>query len=140
MKKSRVELREIAIKEEKAVSISGGPLVVDTGEHTGRSPNAKFIVIDNITSDTVDWRNVQGMNEKVWNEFKSDFFDSKSGSKLYEQSVHAGHKDFSGLKIKIYTELAWHSIFALNMFEEIGEQMSMISDFIMFRLLRMSPV
>ncbi len=120
MKKSRTELREIASLKENAVCIEGGPLTINTGLHTGRSPDAKFIVIDDLTRDSVDWRNVQGMSQKVWEEFKSDFFNEKFIS-LYEQSVTAGHSGFSSLKIKVYTELAWHSIFALNMFKEEEE-------------------
>lgn len=124
MKKSRVDLREIAVTKEGVVITKDGSLSVETGQHTGRSPNAKYIVIDNVTADTVDWRNNQGMNQKVWKEFKEDFLNSKtfsSKNNLFTQKVSAGHKSFREIKINVHTELAWHSLFALNMFEEIGE-------------------
>lgn len=123
MKNNKLELRKIAIEKEGAKLAKGKSLAVRTGDHTGRSPNAKYIVIDNITADTVDWKTNRGMNKKVWESFKEDFFSSQySKTNLFTQTVSAGHKNFKDLKIKIHTELAWHSLFALNMFEEIEEQ------------------
>ena len=37
-------LYEEAVKKQEAVIAAGGPLVCRTGQHTGRSPNDKFIV------------------------------------------------------------------------------------------------
>ena len=34
---------------------STGSLAVKTGKYTGRSPDDRFIVKDNLTNDTVDW-------------------------------------------------------------------------------------
>ena len=122
MKKSRIELREIAIKKERATPLPSGALVVETGEHTGRSPNAKFIVKDDSVKDSIDWAYVRGMDPKVWEEIKGDFFASENFKKgLFESSVYAGHKDFGGISVKIHCELAWHSIASLNMFQEIDD-------------------
>jgi len=122
MKKSRIELRKLAVKEEGAISIPDGPLVVETGKHTGRSPNAKFIVKDDVIRSDVDWAYVQGMAPPVWEEIKKDFYESASYKQdLFESSVFAGHKDFGGIKVRVYCELAWHSIASLNMFQEIEE-------------------
>ncbi len=119
MKLKREELKNISKEKESIAVLDSGTIVVSTGAHTGRSPNAKKIVVDEITAETVDWNNVSGMNKKVWLEIKKDFLSSSSSKDLYTQTVYAGHKGFSGLSVKIHTELAWHSIFALNMFEEI---------------------
>ena len=49
------ELVEESIKRNQGVLNDTGALAVDTGEFTGRSPNDKFIVKDDITKDAVDW-------------------------------------------------------------------------------------
>lgn len=35
-----------------------GALCVETGKYTGRSPNDKFIVKDEVTADEIDWGKV----------------------------------------------------------------------------------
>ena len=120
-----INLKKIAIEEEGAVELSNGSIVVETGEHTGRSPNAKFIVVDELTAEKVDWKNVKGMHKDVWKQYKEDFFSSESlKNNLYTQSVSAGHPNFASLDIKVHCELAWHSLFSLNMFKEIEEKES----------------
>ena len=122
MVRSREELQSIAVEKEGAIKIPGGPLVVETGEHTGRSPNAKFIVKGENVKGKIDWAYVQGMNPIAWDEIKKDFFESESYKQdLYETSVFAGHEGFGGVSVKIHCELAWHSIASLNMFESAPE-------------------
>ena len=124
MKKSKVELRKYAIKNEGAKEVTiDGPLIVETGEHTGRSPNAKFIVKDDLVKSEIDWAYVQGMDPRVWKEIRDDFFESESYNQdLFETSVYAGHTSFRGISIKVHCELAWHSLASLNMFQEIDAQ------------------
>ena len=122
MKKSRKELRKISLKEENAIGVPGGPLVVETGDHTGRSPNAKFIVKDEKILREVDWAYVQGMDRSVYEQIISDFKESEIyKSDLYETTVYAGHPDFSGVNVKVSCEFAWHSIASMNMFTEVDE-------------------
>ena len=56
---------EAILRGEGAIS-EGGPLVVLTGEHTGRSAKDKFIVRDDETLHTVDWGSV---NQAIAPEF-----------------------------------------------------------------------
>lgn len=120
MKKSRKELRKISIEEENTTGIPGGPLVVETGDHTGRSPNAKFIVKDERVLKEVDWAYVQGMDRGVYDQIISDFKESELfKSDLYETTVYAGHSDFSGINVKVSCEFAWHSIASMNMFTQV---------------------
>ncbi|MEP3122552.1 MAG: phosphoenolpyruvate carboxykinase (ATP), partial [Nisaea sp.] len=52
---SEPALYEYAISRGEAEIAANGPLVADTGIHTGRSPKDKFVVRDAQTSDTVWW-------------------------------------------------------------------------------------
>ncbi len=52
-----------------------GPLVVETGEHTGRSAQDKFMVRDDTTRDTVWWgKTNKPMSPDDFAALKADFF------------------------------------------------------------------
>src|SRR6266568_2009138 len=63
-----------ALERKEGVLAEGGPLVVDTGSHTGRSPKDKFIVREPGSQNRIWWGDVnrelaedrfQGLREKV---------------------------------------------------------------------------
>ena len=51
------ELLDISVKKEESILNNNGALCTFTGKHTGRSPNAKKIVKDETTINTVCWDN-----------------------------------------------------------------------------------
>ena len=66
-------IREALLRgENNAALTKEGALVVNTTPHTGRSPEAKFIVEDNITKDLVDWKNNQKMTKQNFEIFKKE--------------------------------------------------------------------
>jgi len=104
-----------------------GALVVRTGQHTGRSPNAKFIVEDEITKDLVDWNNNQKMSEEEFSLFRHYFLTKTSDDPgfLYTQQVYAGQHDDHKIPLQVFTSKAWQSLYVKNMFvaptpEELG--------------------
>src|SRR5262245_752275 len=67
-------LYQHALLEEGAKLAEGGPLVVDTGFHTGRSPKDKFIVREPASEERIWWGDVnaaiseasfEGLREKL---------------------------------------------------------------------------
>ena len=52
------QLIETAVRRNEGSLSKDGALVCLTGQHTGRSPNDKFIVKDSETETTVDWGKV----------------------------------------------------------------------------------
>src|ERR687896_384850 len=63
-----------ALRRDEGRLAEGGPLVVDTGEHTGRSPNDKFVVCEPDSEDRIWWGKVNqeldeerfdGLREKI---------------------------------------------------------------------------
>ena len=49
------ELAAAALRLNQATLADNGALVIHTGKFTGRSPKDKFIVKDNLTSNTIHW-------------------------------------------------------------------------------------
>src|ERR1700736_2475631 len=49
------QLFEEAIRNREGLSAAGGPLVVRTGKHTGRSPLDKFFVKEPSSDAHIDW-------------------------------------------------------------------------------------
>src|SRR5947199_8887278 len=67
-------LYEHAVKRGEGRLGEGGPLVVDTGKHTGRSPKDKFVVREPSSEDRIWWADVnqeisednfEGLRDKV---------------------------------------------------------------------------
>ena len=52
---SVAELYEHAVRRGEAAIVDGGPLLADTGDHTGRSPKDKFLVREPETAHLVWW-------------------------------------------------------------------------------------
>ena len=58
------QLYEHAIRNGEARIAAGGALVVETGQHTGRSALDKFVVRDALTENTVWWDNNKAMEPR----------------------------------------------------------------------------
>ena len=68
-------LVEMAVKRGEGILAKDGPLVVETGKHTGRSAKDKFIVRDETTEDTVWWgKTNKGMTPDHFAALKADFY------------------------------------------------------------------
>ena len=109
-------LYEHAIRANEAM-LAGGPLVVRTGDHTGRSANDKFVVREPSSEDKVWWG-------KVNRPFSRENFEALhrrlsayvQGRGIFVQDCYAGADAEYRMPIRIITEHAWHSMFARNMF------------------------
>ena len=68
-------LIETAVARGEGKLSADGPLVVETGEHTGRSAQDKFMVRDDETRDTVWWgKTNKPMSPDDFAALKADFF------------------------------------------------------------------
>ena len=111
------KLAEISINLKQAKETNTGAISVDTGEFTGRSPKDRFVVKDDITTDSVWWGDVNIP------------FDSKNFDKLYDKACkHLENKEVYvrdsyacadsnfKLNIRVVNEYPWSNMFAYNMF------------------------
>ena len=110
------QLVEHAVRRHEGVLASGGPLVVRTGQFTGRSPKDKFIVRDDGTEHTVDWTNNQYLSDAQFAQLYSKLLAYWQGQELYVQDCYAGASANHTLPIRIITKYAWHALFARQLF------------------------
>lgn len=109
-------LTDIAVQKNEGYINKHGVLCTVTGDHTGRSPNAKYIVVDSITEDAVDWNNNNDMLQTEFEEIYEKFKFFKAYSETFVQEVYAVRDENFRMPVNIITEHAKHSLFARNMF------------------------
>ena len=108
------------LNREGELSVTGS-LSVKTGKFTGRSPDDKFIVRDDITADSVDWGKVnhpisEENFEKILNKMIKFISDNKITDKLYVFDGFVGADPLNRLSVRVITDTAWHSLFASQIF------------------------
>jgi phosphoenolpyruvate carboxykinase (ATP) len=104
-------LYEHALRAQEAEIAYGGALVAETGVHTGRSPKDKFIVRDALTDKTVWWDNNGAITPEQFQRIYDDFIAHAKGKSLFAQDLYGGADQRYRIKTRVYTELAWHSLF-----------------------------
>lgn len=110
-------LYERAIRRREGMIAHLGPLVVRTGQYTGRSPKDRFIVHDAASEKLVDWGKINVPIEPE--RFNSLFLRLQAyvqGKDLFVQDAHVGADPDYQKPIRVITETAWHNLFARNMF------------------------
>ena len=112
---SEVELIEFAVCRAEGRLASTGAFVVETGVHTGRSPNDKFTVRDATTESTLWWDNNKAMTAAQFDLLFEDFKAHAATRELFVQDLHAGADPANKLNARIFCELAWHAVFIRNM-------------------------
>jgi phosphoenolpyruvate carboxykinase (ATP) len=108
-------LYEEAIQRKEAIVAAGGALVAETGVHTGRSPKDKFIVRDALTIPSIWWENTNAMSLEHFDALYGDMVAHAKGKDLFAQDLYAGAEPTHRLKVRVFTEYAWHSLFIRNL-------------------------
>ena len=111
------QLYEEAIKRNEGMIAHLGPLVVRTGHHTGRSPNDKFIVKDELSEKEVWWgKGNQPIDPEKFDILYKRLLAYLQAKELFVQECYVCAHPKYRKPIRIITETAWHSLFARNMF------------------------
>ena len=114
---STAELYEHAIRDGEGMIAAEGPLVVLTGSHTGRSPKDKFIVREPWSQDKVWWGEVNHeISEAHYDRLRARLMAHVKDRELYAQDMYIGAHPQHRRSLRVYTETAWASIFARNLF------------------------
>ena len=106
-------LIEHAIRNGEGLLAKDGPLVVETGAHTGRSAKDKFFVRDAETEDTIWWGTTNAsMTSDQFAALKADFFTALAGKdQLYVADLFGGSQPEHRVNVRVINELAWHNLF-----------------------------
>jgi phosphoenolpyruvate carboxykinase (ATP) len=114
---SSAALYEAAIQRGEGVLAAEGPLVARTGQHTGRAPNDKFIVRESSSERHIHWGSTnRPMDEAQFHVFHRDILAYLEDRELFVLDAWVGADPKYRLPIRVVTELAWHNLFARNMF------------------------
>jgi phosphoenolpyruvate carboxykinase (ATP) len=121
---SAEELIEKAMFRNEGVISSNEAFCVNTGSRTGRSPEDRFIVKDSQTDNTVEWNKIN----KPFNPSDFDALWKRASDYIVDKEYFISHlwvgaESHYSLPVKVVSELAWHNLFAQNLFirEHMGE-------------------
>src|SRR4051812_8980460 len=114
---SPAALYEEAVRRQEGLIAADGPLVCRTGQHTGRSPNDKFMVREPSSEQDIAWGGPnRAMSVEQFDALHQDLLASLAGTELFVQDCYAGADPRYRLPIRVITEYAWHNLFARNLF------------------------
>jgi phosphoenolpyruvate carboxykinase (ATP) len=115
------------LKRDEGRLAEGGPLVVDTGRYTGRSPMDKFVVREPGSEDRIWWGTVnQAIDEEHFLGLRDKVTAYLEGQDLYVVDSFAGADPSRSLAVRVITHSPWHALFAKTLFidpteEELGD-------------------
>src|SRR3954468_9191867 len=104
------QLYEYSLRNGEAELSSDGALCADTGEFTGRSPKDKFTVKD-ASTEQMWWAGNQAITPEQFEALYIDFKKHAEGMTLFAQDLYGGADPSFQIKTRVFTELAWHSLF-----------------------------
>jgi phosphoenolpyruvate carboxykinase (ATP) len=111
-------LFEAVIKRGEGVLAANGALMCDTGARTGRSPGDKFLEDTPGVHDNIDWGKVnQPISPENFAKLEQLALDHlRTREELFRFDGQAGADPKYRLKVSVFTEEAWHSLFAKTLF------------------------
>lgn len=114
---SASQLMEHALRRSEGTLGADGQLIVDTRPHTGRSPKDKFFVREAGSEGHIDWGDVnQPIDEARFDALLERVLAYLSHRDVYSLDCYVGADERYRLPLRVYTEFAWHSLFARHLF------------------------
>ena len=116
-------LYEHAVIRGEARIAEGGPMAVDTGVHTGRSPQDKFIVREPSSQDRIWWDGNKEFPEDGYDRLRekvTDFLARETS--LYVIDSFAGADPAHRIAVRVITTHPYHALFAKTMFIDPTER------------------
>lgn len=125
------QLVEIAVQRQECVLSQTGAMIVETGEHTGRSPNDKFIVDYGSEYDQqIAWGKI---NKPISPEKFTALFNKVQkyleGKDLFVQDVVAGRDEAYQKTFRVISEKAWAALFSRDLLRPVELKAGQKPDF-----------
>jgi phosphoenolpyruvate carboxykinase (ATP) len=107
---------EAVRRNEGQLSVDGA-LVVQTGQHTGRSAQDKFVVDEPSVTGEVWWGRVNNrLAPEKFAILKARVQAYLQGQELFTQDLYAGADPAHRVRVRLVTTGAWQALFARNIF------------------------
>ncbi|MDB5043447.1 MAG: phosphoenolpyruvate carboxykinase [Candidatus Eremiobacteraeota bacterium] len=113
---SVAQLYEHALGRGEGILGADGQLIVETGKHTGRSPQDKFFVREPGSETHIDWGANKAIDAKVFDGLLARVGEYLAGKDIFSLDCHVGADPRYRLPVRIVTQYAWHSLFARDLF------------------------
>src|SRR3954454_2051335 len=114
---STAVLYEEVVRRREGMIAAEGPIVCRTGQHTGRSPNDKFVVREPSSEGEIAWGKVnRPLDPGQFDALHSDLMASLRGKELFVLDCFAGADPKYRLPVRVINEFAWHNLFCRNLF------------------------
>jgi phosphoenolpyruvate carboxykinase (ATP) len=116
----------------------GGPLVVDTGKHTGRSPKDKFVVREPSSEDRIWWGGNNEIDEQHFDKLREkvvSFLDQQEI--VYVVDAFGGADPKHRIAVRVVTHRPYHALFAKTLFIDPTE--AELADFVPEALVLHAP-
>lgn len=109
-------LYEHSIKQGSGIIGKGGALVVETGVHTGRSANDKFMVKEASSKDNIWWGKVNAaISEENFDKIHDKVLSYLADRDLYAQDLYGGTDPAHRISVRAISPSPWHSLFIRNL-------------------------
>jgi phosphoenolpyruvate carboxykinase (ATP) len=115
-------LVEHALARNEGVLASNGAFAATTGSHTGRSPKDKFIVANEESAAKIWWGEYNHpMSPETFEGIRRGLAAYLQGRDVYVLDAAAGADPDYRMPLQVITELAWHNLFARQLFLRANE-------------------
>lgn len=118
------QLVEKVLERKEGSLTSTGAVCVSTGKYTGRSPQDKFIVVEESTKNKIAWGSTnQPITEEAFTGLYHKVLEYlRQQKEMFVFKGFAGADPKSRLPIQVINEYAWHNLFVHQLFIRPSEE------------------
>ena len=119
---STAQLYEHALARREGLLGADGQFVVETGKHTGRSPNDKFFVREPGSETHIDWSVNKPVDAATFDALLARTATYLNGKDVFALDCYVGADPRYRLPVRIVTEYAWQNLFARDLFIDTADK------------------